>query len=579
MSDLLEKVMVKAQAWQSDVYDKGTRDEVERLMNAEDKSGLIDAFYKDLAFGTGGLRGIMGAGTNRMNIYTVGSATQGLCNYLKSTYQRSIKVGIAYDCRNNSSLFARKCAEIFSANGIEALLFESLRPTPELSFLIREYACQSGIVITASHNPKEYNGYKVYWEDGAQVVAPHDGLIIQEVGKIKPEDVNFNFDESLIRIVGEEVDSKFIEASKLVSINPDIISEHKDIKIVYTPIHGTGVYMVPKALRAYGFINIFSVDAQNVVSGDFPTVESPNPEEVSAMQMALDKGKDVDADVVLASDPDADRIGVACKNDKGEFVILNGNQTLLLFLYYILNQYSERKLLKGNEFVVKTIVTTELVVELAKKFSVKLYDVYTGFKYIARIVKRNEGKLKYIGGGEESFGFMPSDFVRDKDAVTSCALMAEITAWAKHQEKSLYDVLRGIYTEHSFSYERMKYVVRKGQKGESEIKQIMDKLRNNPPAIIFGDKVRVFKDFQKLEGRRCLTGEVFKLEGFEEPSNVLQFFTDGKTKITVRPSGTEPKIKFYFEMAGDSLDSIDEYDARVEEAELKIDSIMKELGL
>ncbi|MFV0346539.1 MAG: phospho-sugar mutase [Bacteroidales bacterium] len=579
MSDLLEKVLTKAESWRSEVYDSDTRAQVEKLINSEDKTVLIDAFYKDLAFGTGGLRGVMGVGSNRMNIYTVGAATQGLCNYLKKSFSGNIKVGIAFDCRNNSSLFARKCAEIFSANGIEALLFESLRPTPELSFLIREYGCQSGIVITASHNPKEYNGYKVYWEDGAQVVSPHDKNIIEEVGKVSPDAINFKFDESLITVVGEDVDAKFIAASQKVSINPEIISKHKDLKIVYTPIHGTGVHLIPRALRAYGFENVYGVDAQNVVSGDFPTVESPNPEEVSAMQMALDRGKEVDADVVMASDPDADRIGVACKNDKGEFVILNGNQTVLLFLYYIMQQYRERGLLKGNEFVVKTIVTTELVVELAKKFGVKLFDVYTGFKYIAKVILRNEGKLQYIGGGEESFGFMPSDFVRDKDAVTSCALMAEITAWAKDNGQSLFDVLRHIYVESSFSYEHMKYVVRKGQQGEEEIKQIMNNLRNNPPSEICGDKVCIFKDFQKLEGRRCLSGEVYKLEGFDEPSNVLQFFTEGNTKITVRPSGTEPKIKFYFELAGASLHSIGEYGDRVKQAEVKIDAIMKELGL
>ncbi|MFV0483207.1 MAG: phospho-sugar mutase [Bacteroidales bacterium] len=579
MNELLAKVLKKAERWQSDVYDNETREKVRELINSEDKSALIDAFYKDLAFGTGGLRGIMGVGSNRMNIYTVGAATQGLCNYLKKSFNSGIKVGIAYDCRNNSALFARKCAEIFSANGIESFLFDSLRPTPELSFLIREYGCQSGIVITASHNPKEYNGYKVYWQDGAQVVAPHDKNIIEEVGKVSPENINFNFDEALIKTVGEDVDAKFIASSKRVSINPDIIAKHKDLKIVYTPIHGTGVTMVPRALKAYGFENIYSVDAQNVVSGDFPTVESPNPEEVSAMQMAIDRGREVDADVVMASDPDADRIGVACKNDKGDFVILNGNQTVLLFLYYIMQQYRERGLLKGNEFVVKTIVTTELVVELAKKFGVQLFDVYTGFKYIAKVILKNEGRLKYIGGGEESFGFMPSDFVRDKDAVTACALMAEITAWAKSQGKSLFDVLRNIYVENSFSYEHMKYIVRKGQQGEEEIKEIMNKLRNNPPSEICGDKVSVFKDFQKLEGRNCLSGETYKLDDFDEISNVLQFYTTGNTKITVRPSGTEPKIKFYFEVAGAPLSNIDEYNKRVEQAEIKIDAIMKELGL
>ena len=432
-NEILRECEKKAEAWLSPVYDETTRSEVKRMLENPDKTELIDSFYKDLEFGTGGLRGIMGAGTNRMNIYTVGAATQGLSNYIKRNFKDlgEIKVAIGHDCRNNSRLFAESSAGIFAANGIRALLFEDLRPTPEMSFAIREYGCQSGIIITASHNPKEYNGYKAYWDDGSQIVEPHDVNIIDEVKTIKPEDIKFNGPREMITILGSETDEKFIEKVKTVSLSPDVVKQFRDLKIIYTPIHGTGVKMVPAALKAFGFSNIIHIPEQDVVSGNFPTVISPNPEEPAAMEMAIAKANETDADLVLATDPDADRIGVVVKNHLGKYIILNGNQTALLFIYYIITKMKENGAMKGNEFVVKTIVSTELIAEIASRNNVEIYDVYTGFKYIAEVIRENEGKKKYIGGGEESFGFMPADFVRDKDAVSSCALMAEIAAWAK----------------------------------------------------------------------------------------------------------------------------------------------------
>lgn len=443
--ELLNEVIEKANQWLSDTYDENTRKEVQKLLDSEDTSELIDSFYKSLEFGTGGLRGIMGVGTNRMNIYTVGAATQGLSNYLKQNFANlpEVKVAIGHDCRNNSRLFAESSAKIFAANGIKAYLFDDLRPTPELSFAIRELGCQSGIILTASHNPKEYNGYKAYWDDGSQIVAPHDVNIVNEVAKIKPEDIKFDGPDELIEIMGEEMDQKFLDRVKTVSISPDVVERHKNIKIVYTPIHGTGVKLVPAALHKFGFTNIINIPDQDVVSGDFPTVISPNPEEEAAMVMAIKKAYEVNADVVMASDPDADRIGVVVKNDKGKYIIVNGNQTALLFIYYIITKMKEAGAMKGNEFIVKTIVTTEMIAEIAKKNNIEYFDVYTGFKFIAEIIRELEGKKKYIGGGEESFGFMPADFVRDKDAVSSCALMGEITAWAIDQGKNFIRITSG----------------------------------------------------------------------------------------------------------------------------------------
>ncbi len=578
-NDLLNTVKAKAAEWLSEVFDAETRAEVQRLLDNEDSSELIDSFYKDLEFGTGGLRGVMGVGTNRMNIYTVGAATQGLSNYLKKEFAAlpSIKVAIAYDCRNNSRLYSETSAQIFSANGIEVLIFDDLRPTPEMSYVIREYGCQSGIILTASHNPKKYNGYKAYWDDGSQLVAPHDENVIIEVQKVKAEDIKFKGNNELITIIGEEVDAKFIEKVKTVSIAPDLVKKYADLKIVYTPIHGTGVKMIPRAIRAFGFTNIFNVPEQDVVSGDFPTVISPNPEEPAAMKMAIQKAMEVNADVVLASDPDADRIGVAVKNLKGEYVIINGNQTALLFIYYIVTNMKKNNLLKGNEFIVKTIVTTEKIAEIARRNGIEYLDVYTGFKFIAEIIRELEGEKKYIGGGEESFGFMPADFVRDKDAVSSCALMAEITAWAKDQGKSLYELLLDIYLEYGYSREKMKYVVREGKSGADEIEQMMVTFRNNPPRILGGSNLKFVKDYDTLIEKNLLTGEEKKIDQ-KITMNVLQFFTEDGTKISVRPSGTEPKIKFYFEVTSELKNRAD-FDAVEKLADEKIDNIMKELDL
>ena len=577
--ELLKEVRAKAELWLSETYDENTRAEVRRLLNSEDPTELIDSFYRSLEFGTGGLRGIMGVGTNRMNIYTVGSATQGLSNYLKQNFAHlpEIKVAIGHDCRNNSRLFAESSAKILAANGIKVFLFDDLRPTPELSFAIRELGCQSGIILTASHNPKEYNGYKAYWDDGSQIVAPHDENIVSEVAKIKPEDILFDGTEELIEIMGEEMDQKFLEKVKSVSISPDVVERHKNIKIVYTPIHGTGVNLIPAALEKFGFTNIIHVPEQDVVSGDFPTVVSPNPEEQAAMDMAIKKAYEVDADVVMASDPDADRICLVLKNDKGKYIIVNGNQTALLFIYYIITKMKENGAMKGNEFVVKTIVTTELIAEIAQKNNIEYFDVYTGFKFIAEIIRELEGKKKYIGGGEESFGFMPADFVRDKDAVSSCALMAEITAWAIDQGKTLYELLQDIYLEYGFSREKMKYVVRKGKTGAEEIQKIMDNFRSNPPVQLGGSPMEWVKDYEILVARNLVTGEEKSIDQ-KITSNVLQFFTNDGTKISVRPSGTEPKIKFYFEVKG-KLESRAQFDEAEQKADAKIDAIMEELGL
>lgn len=576
--DVLELVKKRAAEWLTDVYDQSTQSEVKRMLSNEDTTELIDSFYKDLEFGTGGLRGIMGAGSNRMNIYTVGAATQGLSNYLKKVFAgEEIKVAIGHDCRNNSRLFAETSAQIFSANGIRVFLFEDLRPTPELSFAIRQLGCQSGIILTASHNPKEYNGYKAYWADGSQIVAPHDENIIDEVQKVKASDILFKGNDSLISIMGDDMDQLFLEQVKTVSISPEVIARQKDLKIVYTPIHGTGVKLIPAALKQLGFTNIISVPEQNVVSGDFPTVVSPNPEEPAAMQMAMTKATETNADVVMASDPDADRIGVAVKNDKGEFVILNGNQTALVFIYYIISKRKESGKLKPNDFIVKTIVTTELIAEIARQNKVEYFDVYTGFKFIAEVIRDHEGEKNYIGGGEESFGFMPASFVRDKDAVSACALMAEIAAWAKDQGKSLYEMVQDIYLEYGYSREKMKYIVRKGKSGAEEIEQMMVTFRNNPPKELGGSKLKIVKDYEALTEKNILTGEE-KAINQKVTSNVLQFFTEDGTKISVRPSGTEPKIKFYFEVAG-TLKSRNEYDAIEKAADEKIDRIMAQLDL
>lgn len=551
-NDLIRQCELKAQQWlDSPVYDDVTKKAVREMLDKEDKTDLIDSFYQNLAFGTGGLRGIMGPGSNRMNIYTVGAATQGLANYLKKNFAEKdeISVVVGHDCRNNSRFFAETSAKIFSANGIKVYLFDDMRPTPEISFAIRHLHCQSGIVITASHNPKEYNGYKAYWDDGAQVLFPHDQGIIDEVNKVRPEDIKFTGNDNIIQIIGEDIDAEYLNQIHTLSIDPEVISRQKDLKIVYTPIHGTGMNLIPRSLKLWGFENVNCVSEQMVKDGNFPTVVSPNPENAEALTLALKLAKEIDADIVMASDPDADRVGMACKNSKGEWVLVDGNQTCMIFLYYIISNRIAQNKMKGNEFVVKTIVTTELISEIARKNDIEMLDVYTGFKWIAREIRLSEGKKKYIGGGEESYGFLAEDFVRDKDAVSACSLLAEICAWAKDRGKTLFDVLMDIYVEYGFKLNKTINVVKPGKSGADEIKAMMDNFRANPPREIAGSPVVKVKDFKTLKETDG-NGNSTELQ-MPEPSNVLQWFTADGTKVSVRPSGTEPKIKFYIEVGGE----------------------------
>jgi phosphoglucomutase len=577
--ELLQQVMSKAQAWLDGNYNEETKAEIRRMMDAADKTELIESFYKDLEFGTGGLRGIMGAGSNRMNIYTVGAATQGLSNYLKREFANlpQISVAIGHDCRNNSRLFAEISADIFSANGIKVYLFESLRPTPELSFTIRHLGCQSGIILTASHNPKEYNGYKAYWNDGAQIIAPHDVNIISEVERVTVDDIKFNGNKALIQIIGEDIDKIYLDKVKTILLSPESIKRHNDLKIVYTPIHGTGIKLIPRCLQEIGFTNVSLVEEQTVISGNFPTVASPNPEEPAALDMAIQKAKAIDADIVMASDPDADRMGIAVKNDKGEWMLVNGNQTDLMFTYYIIRRRKELGLLKGNEFMVKTIVTSELVKTICDKNNVELFDCYTGFKWIAAVVRDMEGKKQYIGGGEESYGYMPAEFVRDKDAVACCALMAEMTAWAKDNGKTIFEMLQDIYLEYGYSKEKGISVVRLGKTGAEEIVAMMKNFRSNPPKEIAGSAVKVIKDYQSQEMIDVATGKVTKMN-FPALSNVLQYFTEDGTKVSVRPSGTEPKIKFYIEVQAPLVNRAD-YNAVEAKANTKIEAVRASLGV
>ena len=550
------------------------------MLENEDKTDLIECFYKDLEFGTGGLRGIMGVGSNRMNIYTVGAATQGLANYLKDAFadMEQISVVVGHDVRNNSRLFAEIVANIFSANGIKVYLFEGSRPTPEMSYAIRLLGCQSGVIITASHNPKEYNGYKAYWNDGAQMVAPHDTNTIDYVNKIKSvTEVKFEGNKDLIQIVGEDIDSQYIAEIKKLSLSPDVIAKHHDLKIVYTPIHGTGKYLIPRSLKNFGFTNIISVPEQEVQSGDFPTVDSPNPENASAMAMAIAKAKEVDADIVMASDPDADRIGVVIKNTKGEYELVNGNQIVMIFLYYLMARNKELGKLTGNEYIVKTIVTTDTIKSIAEKQNIKLYDVFTGFKWIATVMRENEGKARYLGGGEESYGFLAEDFVRDKDSVSAISLMAEIAAWAKEKGLDMNAMLIDIYMTYGYSKEKGVSLVRKGKSGAEEIQAIMKQFRENPPKSIAGSPVVTVKDFATLEQKNIAAGTVEKLV-MPTTSNVLQYYTENGTKISIRPSGKEPKIKFYIEVHG-TLESAEKYDETNAAAEAKIARICKELGI
>lgn len=579
--ELLKQVIAKAQVWLGEGYDEETKAAVRAMLDNEDKTDLIEAFYKDLEFGTGGLRGIMGAGTNRMNIYTVGAATQGLSNYLKKAFADlpQIKVAIGHDCRNNSRKFAEVAADIFSANGIKVYLFDALRPTPEVSFAIRELGCQSGVILTASHNPKEYNGYKAYWSDGAQMIAPHDKNTIDEVNKITSvKEVKFKGNRDLIEIIGEEIDRRYLDRIKTLSLSPEAIAHHHDMKIVYTPIHGTGVRLIPASLKNFGFTNIIHVPEQDVVSGDFPTVVSPNPEEPAALDMAIKKAIETDAELVMASDPDADRIGIAVRNDKGEFVLVNGNQIVMIFLNYLMTRNKELGLLKGNEYIVKTIVTTETIKTIAERNGFKMYDCYTGFKWIASVIRDNEGKARYIGGGEESYGFLPEDFVRDKDSVSSISLMAEIAAWAKDKGMTMYQMLQDIYIKYGYSKEKGISVVRKGKSGAEEIVAMMKNFRANPMKELGGSPVVLVKDYESLEAFNPATGEKTKLD-MPTTSNVLQYFTADGSKVSIRPSGTEPKIKFYIEVRGIKMDSYADYDAANAAADAKIEAIKKQLGI
>lgn len=577
-SELIALCEAKAKQWLTPVFDADTQKAVKEMLDKEDKTDLIESFYKNLEFGTGGLRGIMGAGSNRMNVYTVGMATQGFANYLKKNFadREQISVVVCHDCRNNSRLFAETVANIFSANGIKVYLFDDMRPTPECSFAIRHLGCQSGVNITASHNPKEYNGYKAYWADGAQVLAPHDTGIIDEVNKVKVEDVKFDGNKELIQIIGEDIDKVYLDLIHGISIDPEVIKRQKDLKIVYTPLHGTGMTLIPRSLKLWGFENVHCVEEQMVKSGDFPTVVSPNPENGEALTLALRDAKAIDADIVMASDPDADRVGMACKNDKGEWILINGNQTCLLFLYYIIRNRQAKGLMKSTDFIVKTIVTTEVIRKIADKQHIEMRDCYTGFKWIAREIALSEGKQQYIGGGEESYGFLAEDFVRDKDAVSACSLLAEICAWAKDQGKTLYDVVMDIYLEYGFSKEFTVNVVKPGKTGADEIKQMMTDFRNNPPQELGGSKVVLWKDYDSLE-QRDAAGNVTKID-MPTTSNVLQWFCDDETKISVRPSGTEPKIKFYIEVK-DTMKCAGCYERCNDAAEAKIEAIKKSLNL
>ncbi len=576
---LLKEVRAKANEWLGDGYDDATRAEVKRMLDDPDPTQLIESFYRDLEFGTGGLRGIMGAGTNRMNRYTVGAATQGLANYLNETFKDlpEISVAVGHDVRNNSREFAEIVADVFSANGITVYLFDGFRPTPELSFAIRELGCQSGVNITASHNPKEYNGYKAYWSDGAQIIAPHDVNIVNRVASITPKDIKFGGDKSRIHIIGEEIDRKFLDAIKGLQLSPDIVKKHADLKIVYTPIHGTGVKLVPESLKNYGFNNIIHVPEQDIPSGDFPTVDSPNPENAPAMAMAIAKAKETQADIVMASDPDADRIGCVMRNNQGEYVLINGNQIVMILLNYIITRNRELGLIKGNEYIVKTIVTTEIIKNIAKNAGIKMFDCYTGFKWIAAVIRDNEESMRYLGGGEESYGFLAETFCRDKDSVSAICLMAEACAWAKEKGMDFGQMLAEIYLQNGFSREEGISVVRPGKTGAEEIQQMMKDFRANPPKSLGGSQVVMIKDYADLNVRTVADGKVEKMD-MPTTSNVLQFFTADGSKVSIRPSGTEPKIKFYIE-AQHQMATAADYDSAEAAAKAKIAAIKSDLGI
>ena len=577
-AQLIQQCEAKAKQWLSPSFDEKTRKEVQSMIDNADKTNLIESFYKDLEFGTGGLRGIMGAGSNRMNIYTVGMATQGFANYLKKNFKdkEQISVVVCHDCRNNSRLFAETVADIFSANGIKAYIFDDLRPTPECSFAIRYLKAQAGVNITASHNPREYNGYKAYWEDGAQVLAPHDKGIIDEVNKCTVDDVKFEGNKQLIQVIGEDIDEPYLRKIRTISIGPDVIKRQHDLKIVYTPLHGAGRVIIPRSLAFWGFDNVHCVPEQMIKDGNFPTVDRPNPEFAEALTLGLRDAKKLDADILMASDPDADRVGMACKNSKGQWVLIDGNQTCMIFLWYIISNRKATGKMKPSDFIVKTIVTTELIHKIAEKQHVEMRDCYTGFKWIAREIALSEGKQQYIGGGEESYGFLAEDFVRDKDAVSACSLLAEICAYAKDNGKTLYDILMDIYKEYGFSKEHTINVERPGKAGAEEIQQMMANFRSNPPKDLGGSTVVLCKDYKTLEARDA-DGNITKLV-MPETSNVLQWFCNDGTKVSVRPSGTEPKIKFYIEVK-DVLTDASQYEALSNKAMQKIEAIKESLRL
>ena len=577
-AQLIAQCEARAKEWLSPAFDEETRNEVQAMLDADDKTALIDAFYQNLEFGTGGLRGIMGTGTNRMNKYIVGMATQGFANYiLKAFPGKKCSVVVGHDCRNNGRMFAESVAAIFSANGIKAYLFESLRPTPEISFAIRQLGAQAGVNVTASHNPREYNGYKAYWDDGAQVLSPHDTGIIEEVNKVTINDVKFEPNPDLIEIIGGEMDWDYIQAVKEAMVDQDVILRQKDLNIVYSPMHGTGRVIVPEALRSWGFQNIHVVPEQMVIDGNFPTVVSPNPENAEAMTLGMKLGTKLNADLVIASDPDADRLAIVVRNPKGEWEIINGNQTCMMFCWYIITNKIKLGQMKGNEFLVKTIVTSEVIAQIAKKNNVELFDEFTGFKWIAYRIRVNEGKKKYIGGGEESFGFLPFDKVRDKDAPAAICLICEIAAWAKDQGKTLYDLLMDIYAEYGFSKETTINVVKPGKSGADEIKQMMEQFRNNPPTELGGSKIVTWKDFKSLE-QKNIDGTTTKID-MPATSNVLQWFCEDGTKVSVRPSGTEPKIKFYTEVKDPTFKCAACYERCQADAAKKIEAIKKSLNL
>ena len=577
-AQLIAQCEAKAKQWLSPSFDEKTRKEVQSMVDNADKTDLIESFYKDLEFGTGGLRGIMGAGSNRMNIYTVGMATQGFANYLKKNFKdkKQISVVVCHDCRNNSRYFAETVANIFSANGIKVYIFDDLRPTPECSFAIRYLKAQAGVNITASHNPREYNGYKAYWEDGAQVLTPHDKGIIEEVNKCTIDDVKFDANKQLIQVIGEDIDEPYLRKIRTISIDPEVIKRQHDLKIVYTPLHGAGRVIIPRSLAYWGFDNVHCVPEQMLKDGNFPTVDRPNPEFAEALTLGLRDAKKLDADILMASDPDADRVGMACKNDRGQWVLIDGNQTCMIFLWYIISNRKATGKMQPTDFIVKTIVTTELIRKIAEKQAVEMRDCYTGFKWIAHEIALSEGKQQYIGGGEESYGFLAEDFVRDKDAVSACSLLAEICAYAKDKGKTLYDILMDIYKEYGFSKEHTINVERPGKAGAEEIQQMMVNFRNNPPKDLGGSKVVLWKDYKTLEARDA-SGKTTKL-AMPQSSNVLQWFCDDDTKVSVRPSGTEPKIKFYIEVK-DTLTDASQYEALSKKAMQKIEAIKKSLGL